>query len=169
LGVLVTKIVRKDVPWRLVGAFGGIGFLLALLSALNELPLTLFGYDTASPLSAYLTNRIVLTVLGAIATGAGLAIVVAAAEPIYRERFPSQVSLSGAFSRRGIQSKSFFRAVLLGYALAAFFFAYQAVFYVVAARFGAWAPADVPYSDMLSTAFPWATVLFIGFLPAVTE
>ena len=169
LGVLVTKIVRKDVPWRLVGAFGGIGFLLALLSALNELPLTLFGYDTASPISAYLTNRVILIVLGAIATGAGIAIVVASAEPIYRERFPNQVSLSGAFSRRGIQTKSFFRAVLLGYALVAFFFAYQAVFYVVAARFGAWAPADVPYSDMLSTAFPWATVLFIGFLPAVTE
>ena len=82
LGVLIAKIVRKDVPWRLVAAFGGIGFGLALLSVLNEIPLTLFQYDTASPLSAYLTRQIVLGVLGAIATGAGIAIVVAAAEPI---------------------------------------------------------------------------------------
>src|SRR6185369_7064403 len=103
------------------------------------------------------------------ATAAGIALVIAAAEPIYRERFPQHVSLGGAFSPRGIQTKGFFRAVLLGYALAAFFFAYQAVFYVVAERFGAWSPADVPYSDMLNTAFPWATVLFIGFLPAVSE
>ncbi len=168
-GVLVTKIVRKDVPWPLVAAFGAIAFVLALLSTLNEIPLTLFQYDTASPLSAYLTRQIVLGLLGAVATAAGIAIVVASAEPIYRERFPRQMSLGGAFSWRGIQTKSFFSAVLLGYALAAFFFAYQAVFYVVAARFGAWSPADVPYSDMLNTAFPWATVLLIGFLPAVSE
>ncbi len=169
LGVLVTKIVRKDVPWRLVGIFGGIAFVLALLSMLNELPLTLFGYDTASSLSSYLTRNVVLGILGAVATGAGIALVVAAAEPIYRERFPRQISLAGAFSARGIQSKGFLISVLLGYALAAFFFAYQALFYVVAERLGAWAPADVPYSDMLNTAFPWATVLLIGFLPAVSE
>ena len=169
LAVLVRKIVLKDVPWRLVAAFGGIAFALQLLSTVNEIPLTLFGYDTASPLSAYLTNKVILGVLLAVATGAGIAVVVAAAEPIYRERFPGQLSLAGAFSARGIQTKAFLRSVVLGYALVAFFFAYQAVFYVVAAHFGAWAPADVPYSDMLNTALPWATVLLIGFLPAVSE
>ncbi len=169
LAVLVAKIGRRDVPWRVVAAFGGIAFVLALLSILNDLPLTLFHYDTASPLSAYLTKEIVLAILGAVGTGAGIALVVAAAEPIYRERFPALMSLGGAFSPRGLQTKAFFRSVVLGYALAAFFFAYQAVFYVVAGYFGAWSPADVPYSDMLNTAFPWATVLFIGFLPAVSE
>jgi hypothetical protein len=169
LAVLVSKIVRKDVRWKLVAAFAGVAFVLALLSVLNELPLTLFGYDTASPLSAYLTQEIVMGILGAVGTAALIALVVAAAEPIYRERFPALISLGGAFSPRGLQTKSFFRSVVLGYALAAFFFAYQAIFYVVAGHFGAWSPADVPYSDMLNTAFPWATVLFIGFLPAVSE
>lgn len=169
LAVLVRKIVLKDVRWKLVGAFGGIAFVLALLSMVNGLPLTLWGYDTASPLSAYLAEQLVRGILGAVATGAGIAMVVAAAEPIYRERFPRQFSLAGAFSARGIQTKAFLRSVLLGYALVALFFAYQAVFYVVAGHFGAWAPAEVPYDDMLNTALPWATVLLIGFLPAVTE
>jgi hypothetical protein len=169
LGVLITKIVRRDVRWKLVAAFGAIAFLLALLSSLNAIPLTLYDYDTSSPLASHLTRQLVLGVLAAIATGAGIAIVVASAEPIYRERFPGQLSLTGMFTRRGLRTKRFFLAVVLGYALTAFFFAYQAVFYVVAARFGAWAPADTPYSDLLNTALPWATVLLIGFLPAVSE
>jgi hypothetical protein len=169
LAVLVRKIVLRDVRWGLVAGFGGVAVVLQLLSQLNELPLALYGYDTASPLSAYLTNRVVVAVLLAVATGAGIAIVVAAAEPIYRERFPRPLSLSGAFSLPGLRTREFLRSIALGYALVAFFFAYQAVFYVVAARFGAWAPADVPYSDMLNTALPWAEVLLIGFLPAVSE
>ena len=169
LGVLIAKITRRDVPWKLVATFGGIACVLAFLSGLNEIPLTLFEYDTTSTLSSYLTSKLVLGILAAIATGAGIAVVVASAEPIYRERFPKHLSLSGMFSTRGLRTKRFFLGVLLGYALTAFFFAYQAVFYVIAEKLGAWAPADIPYSDMLSTAFPWATVLLIGFLPAVSE
>ena len=169
LGVLLTKIIRRDVRWRLVAIFGAIAFVLALLSTLNAIPLTLYEYDTASPLSSHVTRELVFGILQAIAVGAGIAVVVASAEPIYRERFPRQQSLSGIFTRRGLRTKRFFLSIVLGYALTGFFFAYQAVFYVVAARFGAWAPADTPYSDLLNTALPWATVLLIGFLPAVSE
>jgi hypothetical protein len=169
LGVLVSRIVRKDVRWGLVAGFGITGFVLALLSGLNGLPLSLYEYDTASPLSSHVVSQVVLGLLGALATGAGIAVVVASAEPPYRERFPAHLSLSGVFSKQGVATKRFVRGVLLGYVLVAFFFAYQAVFYVVAAKLGAWSPAEIPYSDMLSTAFPWATVLLIGFLPAVSE
>jgi hypothetical protein len=167
--VLITKIVRKDIPWKLVAGFGAVAFLLSLLSTLNGVPLSLYHYDTADPLSGHLAKEIVLGALAAVAIGAFIALVVASAEPIYRERFPGHFSLPGLFSRRGLRSKGFFRGLLLGYAMTAFFFAYQAVFYVVAARFGAWAPAEIPYDDILNTALPWATVLFIGFLPAVLE
>jgi hypothetical protein len=167
--VLVTKLVRRDVPWLLVGAVGAIGFVLSLLSTMNGLPQALFDYDTASPFSAFLTSRVVLGILLAVGTGAFLAFVIASAEPIYRERFPGDLALSRTFSARGMRTKRFFRGLIVGYALVAFFFAYQAVFYVVAARLGAWAPAEIPYDDILNTAFPWVTVLFIGFFPAVLE
>ncbi len=169
VGLLLTRIVRRDVRWELVAGFGVVAFLLSLASSLNGLPLALFHYDTRSPLSAFVVQLVVTGVLGAVGVGAGIALVVAAAEPIFRERFPQHLSLSKTFSARGFRSKGFFRGVLLGYALTAFFFAYQVVFYVIAARLGAWAPSEVKYDNMLSTAFPWVTVLFIGFLPAVLE
>lgn len=169
IAVLVTKITRRDVRWGLVAAFGVTGFVLALLSSLNDLPLALYNYDTTSSLESHVAKQLVFAFFGALGTAAFIALVVAAAEPIYRERFPDKPSLSGTFSVRGIRTKRFFLSVVLGYALTAFFFAYQAVFYVVADRFGAWAPAEVPFDNMLNTAFPWATVLLIGFLPAVSE
>src|SRR5262249_56424686 len=112
--------------------WGLVACVLSLLSTANGIPLTLFEYDTASSLASHMTEQIVRGILGAIAVGAGIAFVVAAAEPIYRERFGSQLSLSGLLSSRGVGTKRFFKGVLLGYALVAFFFAYQAVFYVVA-------------------------------------
>src|SRR6266496_2042211 len=169
IAVLITKVVRKDIPWKLVAGFGAAAFLLSLLSTFNGIPLSLFHYDTASPLSGHLAREMILGVLGAVAIGASIALVVASAEPIYRERFPGHLSLTGLLSARGLRSKGFFRGLLLGYAMTAFFFAYQAVFYVAAARLGAWAPAEIPYDNILNTAVPWATVLFIGFLPAVLE
>src|SRR3989442_3969499 len=60
-------------------------------------------------------------------------------------------------------------ANIVGIGLTFFFFAYQTVFYLTANRLGAWAPADVNYSDLLNTRIPWDWVLFGGFLPAVSE
>jgi hypothetical protein len=169
VGVLIQKTVRGDVPWKTVTVFGGVAFVLAFLAQANSLPLTLYDYDTASPFPAFLTRQLVLAVMGALAQGLFIAIVVAAAEPLYRERFPAHVSVRGTFSARGLRTRGCFKGILLGYAMTAFFLAYQVVFYIVAARLGAWAPADVPYDDLLNTAFPWAMVLLIGFLPAVSE
>jgi hypothetical protein len=60
-------------------------------------------------------------------------------------------------------------ANVVGITLTFFFFAYQTVFYLAANKLGAWAPADVPFTDLLNTRFPWITVLYIGYFPAVSE
>jgi hypothetical protein len=99
LGVLVSRISRKDVRWGVVAAFGVTGFVLALLSTLNNFPLTLYEYDTKSPLSSHLTQQLVLGFFGALATGAGIACIVAAAEPPYREQFPRHLSASCSVTR----------------------------------------------------------------------
>ncbi len=96
-------------------------------------------------------------------------VLAAGAEPLYREAFPNQVSIGCLFTPRGLRTKRFLLGAILGITLTGIFIAYQTGFYIVAYRFGAWSPADVPYSDLLNTKFPWAFVLFGGFFPAVSE
>jgi len=169
LVVFLERVRRKDVKWRWALAFAGTGAVLQLFASLNEMPIRLFDYDTADGWTGFVAKSVAGDVGGAVALGVVLLLLVAAGEPLYRERYPDKPALGRLLSARGLGSKRFFRGLLLGYAMTAFFFAYQIVFYLVAARFGAWAPADVPYSNLLGTWFPWAGVLLMGFLPATTE
>jgi len=169
LVVLVQRIQLKDVRWRWAMAFGVVGMVLKMASDLNELPLTLFNYETTQGWGAFLGQVVVGQLGGSVLLGVVVALLVAAGEPLYRERYPERHALGRIFSRRGVQSRAFFRGILLGYALAAFFMAYQVIFYLVAEKFGAWAPADVPYTNLLGTKFPWLAVLLMGFMPATTE
>jgi membrane protease YdiL (CAAX protease family) len=166
---LALRIRRGDVRWKAAAWLGGLVAVLLGISQLNELPSNFFRYDTTASFGGF----VLLSVLRALAAGfgAGLLIflVAAAAEPIYRERFPRFLSLTSLLRPRAVRTREFFIASLVGVTLTCFFFAYENAFYLIANRFGAWAPRDVAYSDLLSTSFPWVYVLFFGFLPAISE
>lgn len=167
--VLVLRIRDRDVRWPTAVAFGSVAFALQLLAVLNQFDVAKFDYETQNSYASFVTLFLLQAVFGALASSGFILLLTAAAEPLYRERYPAKMSLTSFFTPRGFRTKSFFEQVLLGTALMAFFAAYQAVFYLVAGRFGAWAPLEVPYDNMLNTAIPWAIVLFIGFFPAVSE
>ena len=167
--VLVGRVRRRDVRWRRAAVIGVVGMALSFLASLNEFPLAEFGYPTTDGYSSFLFQKLLQALLGALAWGGALFVIAAGAEVLYREAFPEKVSVGNLFSRRGLRTKRFFLGAILGIALCAIFLAYQTVFYIVANKFGAWSPADVPYSDLLNTKFPWMYVLLGGYLPAVSE
>ena len=169
IGVLVLRVRDRDVRWKLALGFGAVGFVLQFLSGLNEFDVAKFGYETQDGYPAFVTGFALQSLLIGLAVGGMILVLTAGGEPMYRQAYPDKISLGGFFSRRGIGTKKFFKETLLGVVLMTFFAAYQTIFYLVAARFGAWAPLEVPYSNVLNTSFPWALVLLIGFLPAVSE
>jgi len=169
LVILIRRLRDRDVPVWMSLAFGGVAAVLYLLGQLNAFSLAEFGYRTTDSYSSFVTNYLWDNLLAALGIGAFIFLLVAAAEPVYREGYPGQISLRRYFSWQGLRSRSFFIANVVGIALTFFFFAYQTVFYLAADKLGAWAPADVPFTDLLNTRFPWVTVLFIGFFPAVSE
>jgi membrane protease YdiL (CAAX protease family) len=169
LVVMVQRIRWKDIRWPTAGLFGAGAAALGFFADLNSFPLAEFGYDTTESYGSFLTETIITSFFSALGLGAFIFLVTVAAEPLYRQRYKNQISLTNLFSRRGLRTKRFFLGVVLGLTMTAFFVAYQIVFYLAANKFGAWAPADVPYSDLLNTHFPWIFVLLGGFFPAVSE
>ncbi len=167
--VFLDRLRRRDVKWRWAFAFSITGTALQMAASLNELPIALQSYDTTESWAGFLGQTLLSDFGAACMLGVLLLLLVAGGEPEYREAYPEKPALGRVFSRRAFGTKRVFLGLLAGYALTAGFFAYQVLFYLAADRFGAWSPADVPYSNLLGTSFPWLGVLLMGFVPATTE
>jgi membrane protease YdiL (CAAX protease family) len=167
--VIVMRVRRQDVRWRRAAVVGLVCMALSFCASLNEFPVHEFGYPTTDSYGSFLSQQLLQALLSALGYGGLLFVLMAGAETLYREALPHQVSFGNLFRPRGLATKRFFLGVILGITLAGIFIAYQTVFYIVAYRFGAWSPADVPYDDLLNTRFPWLFVLFFGFFPALSE
>ncbi|MDR3678247.1 MAG: CPBP family intramembrane metalloprotease [Acidobacteriota bacterium] len=169
LALLIQRLRKRDVPIHLAGAFAGVTALLYFLGQLNSFSQAEYGYHTTDSYSSFVSRYMVENLLVALALGAFIFLLMASAEPVYRDAYPHLISIRRYFSWQGLRTRSFFIANVVGISLTFFFFAYQTVFYLAADKLGAWAPAEVPFSDLLNTRFPWVMVLFIGFFPAVSE
>jgi membrane protease YdiL (CAAX protease family) len=167
--VIVMRVRHQDIRWRRAATIGAIAMALSFLSHLNQMPLQEFEYPTTDSYSSFMLRQLLGGLISALAAGGLLFVLTAGAEAVYREMFPEKISLANLFRVQGLRTKRFFLGAALGITLTGIFIAYQTVFYITASKFGAWSPADVPYSDLLNTRFPWLFVLFGGFLPAVSE
>jgi membrane protease YdiL (CAAX protease family) len=172
VGLLVTialRLRRRDVQWRPAAVVGGIGALLYFLANWNAQPLAEFNYPTTDSYASFLAQEFLRNLTGALGAGGLLFVLAVGAEPMYRESYSPRLWLSQVLRPRGWRTRQFFIGTVLGLTLAGVFVAYQTGFYMVAERFGAWSPVDVPYDDLLNTRLPWLFVLLGGFLPAVSE
>ena len=159
----------RDIRWKTAAIFGAIAAVLTLLAELNNLPLTSFSYDTTDTYGSFLTGQLLNSLFAAAAQGILIFFLTAAAEPLYRRYYANQIQIGGQFTPAGLRTKRFLLGTILGLAMTPAFLAYQVLFYITAEQFGAWSPADIPYSEMINTYIPWIMVLLIGFMPAVSE
>lgn len=167
--IFIARLRRGDLPHRFLLGIGIAGLLLVGGVALNSVPAQLSYYDTTTSYAAFVGGIGLQAALQSIGTAMMLIIICGAGEVLYRERLPRQLAMPRVWTPKALTSKRVFISLVVGYALVPLFMAYQALFYLGARRFGAWAPAEVPYSDILNSAFPWVAVLFAGFFPAFSE
>ncbi|HKR62215.1 MAG TPA: CPBP family intramembrane glutamic endopeptidase [Thermoanaerobaculia bacterium] len=167
--VFIVRLRRSDLPIRFLLGIGVVSAVLYAAVSLNSLPLRLASYDTTMSYSAFIGTIVLDIVIGCIGTAMLLIVVCGAGEVLYRQQFPQHLAIPRLWTPKALNSRRVFLSLILGYALVPMFIAYQVIFYLVAQRFGAWSPQEVPYDDILNSAVPWAAVLFAGFFPALNE
>ncbi len=150
-----------------------LGFLVAgllFLQNLNDWPLWSASYNTNASYSGFLLAKIGMALVLALLTAITVTLVLPAAEPLYRASQPQRLQLSKALTLRGLRSKEFFSAAVVGLSLAAAHIGYVVGFYVVAAQyFGAWAPQEINYEESVNTLIPWISGAAIGLLASTNE
>ena len=167
--VFVVRLRRGDLHLRFLLGIGIASVILTAGVALNSMPAQFAHYDTQTSYAAFLAELAFFAIVECLGTAMLLIVVCGAGEVLYRQRAPGHLALPRIWNRRALGSRRVFLALILGYALVPLFIAYQVIFYLTANHFGAWAPAEVPYDDLLNSALPWFVVLFAGFFPAFSE
>ena len=166
-GIQLTR--RSQTSWTLALELGVIVAILLTAMQLNRWPLDLSEYNTRDPYGSFVINQILGAILFGIGSALTVALVLPGGEPLYRAAKPEFLRLRNAFTWRGLRTKEFFSAAIVGLSLAAAHMGFLVLFYLVANKFGAWAPQEIKYDDSLNTSIPWIGGLAIGLLAATSE
>lgn len=170
LGVSIARYRKDDIRWR--PAFG-LAVLVAVLMAGQALlmwPTARYGYPTQIPWAAYVGSLIVGVVFAAAVYGLWALFPTAAGESLGRETFPESLRGFVDAARGRLRAPGLAAASWRGYAVGFAFLGYLTLFYLVARRyFGAWLPAEGPYSDIFNMDLPFLAPLAISLVAAITE
>ncbi len=167
LGIRLTN--RGQTSWRGGILLGALVATLLFLQNLNDWPLWSASYDTNASYGSFIALKLGSALLISVLTALTITLVLPAAEPLYRESQPRRLQLAKTFTLRGLRSKEFFSAAVVGLSFAAAHIGYVVAFYVVASHFGAWAPQELNYEESVNTAFPWISGAAIGLLASTNE
>ncbi|HTT33083.1 MAG TPA: CPBP family intramembrane glutamic endopeptidase, partial [Methylomirabilota bacterium] len=167
LAIKFTK--QGKTHWRGAILLGiGIAALL-FLQNLNDWPHWGASYDTHDSYATFLAGKLALGLLFGVVSALTVTLVLPSAEPLYRDSQPGRMQLSRAFTLRGLRSKEFFSAAVVGVSMAAAHIGYVVAFYVVASKLGAWAPQEINFDNSVNTAFPWISGAAIGLYASTNE
>ena len=167
IGVQLTR--QGKTSWRLAIQLGVLIAVLLTAMQLNKWPLDASGYKTTEAYGSFVIAQIVNAIAFGTASALMVSLVLPGGEPVYREAKPQFLRLKNVLTWRGIRTKEFFSATIVGLSLAAAQMGFLVAFYLIANRYGAWAPQEVKYDDSLNTSIPWIGGLAIGLLAATSE
>jgi hypothetical protein len=126
-GISLTR--QGKTTWIPALKIGGVVALLASLMELNQWQSYRAGYDTHESYAGFMLLAVARIVLGGIAAGLMVTLVLPGGEPLYRGAQPDKLRLYKAFTLRGLRSKEFFSSSVVGLSMAAAHIGFITAFY----------------------------------------
>jgi membrane protease YdiL (CAAX protease family) len=167
LGIALWR--QGKTSWAMALWIGAVVTALYYLMELNDWGSVRAEYNTQFTYGSFVLQRLFFMLLAAVGTAFTISLVYPAGEPLYRASQPGKLRLGRAFTLRGIRSREFFCAAVVGISLAAAHIGFIVAFYLVGNHFGVWAPQDINFSNIVNTPFPWIAGVTIGILAATNE
>jgi hypothetical protein len=162
-------VKKAVIPWKTAFAFGGVLAVAQFIMGINTIPLALAWESTTSSFATFLAQEIIQSLVQGLTLGLLLVLLIGAGEFLYRSDYPDKLALTNILTRRGMRSREFFEATIMGYLLCAFFIGYVVFYYIIGNKLGFWSPAEIKYDESVSTLLPWIYPLAISFYAAMTE
>ncbi len=170
LGLTIARHRRGDVRWEPALRLAVLIAILFVAQGIALYPRAKFGYPTELQWGVYVAGLLIGLLFVSVLYGCWALFTLAAGESLGRETFSGSLTGFVDAALGKLRTPAVARASVNGYALGFVFLGYLAVFYVVAERwFGAWLPAEGPYSEIFNHTAPYLAPLTIALVAAITE
>ena len=167
--MIVLRVRSHDVRWRRAAMVGLMAIVLGFLAQLNEFPLHEFGYPTTDSYGSFLSREFLNALLAALGAGGLLFVLTAGAEPLYREMLRRQDLAGQPFHAARAAHEKLPAGLYPGPHVDRHLHRVPDRVLHRGVQVRRLVAGRRAVHDLLNTRFPWAFVLFGGFLPAVSE
>ena len=167
--IFFRAITQGELRWRFVLISAAILTTICFLENSNDLASTLSLYDPHKSYSAFLAMTAFSLVGGLPFSFIGIAIIVGAAERIYRWAFPDKLPMPQWFSLSALRSRYMITALILGYATFGISIGYQILYYALGDKLHFWCPLGVDKYEILTAAQPWFSAFTLGVFASGAE
>ncbi len=170
LVVFIQQYKKDKVRWKFALTFATIVGVLFILNGVNSFPITKIAYRTEIGYGIFIGSVIIGLVLIAIVYSLIITLTGGAGDSVASEVYPRQVEVISDLTSGKLLTRKFALSSLWGYSLGFIFLGYITLFYLLGRRYGdVWMPSESPYSNILSTSFPFLFPLTVSLAAAVSE
>lgn len=152
--VFIRGIIKKTFSYKTALTFGAICALGEFLGYLSA-PI-----DVDGPW--YRAGVLIVMLAMSVGWGLGMAVLFAAAQPLYRQLCPERWPLKDWFTYKMLRSPELIQGMLLGFAVCFFSMGYQVLYYLVGEQVGFWCPLQGQSFGTLNLPYPFLLAMRVG-------